>query len=237
MGLSDESIDQIVRMAEIARSNVNTRKSGKNIDFETDNFILKVGGKCFKLVAVSGSPSLEDQIREEYEKIYDEKIESEKRMIYDEIAMFKEFAIQTIKNYDEMTKELNKKYNSCALMPDIDFSMAKRGLSIYKGRDGNIVWLYITIYSPDTLLCRSSSIRKEIPTTIRKKISTPIIISIETRESSVLSITTKTLTLDSFNHYHKTGMYDCWGTFHYQDVIINTPEDVLNVALTASRVL
>ena len=213
------------------------RREKYRIEKDTESMILIAGDRCFKIVAFKEAENPTALLREEY----DTKLEAEKMKILEqaekEVAEFKQFAESTLKQSESEILQLKERLKDAAVMPEITYEHAKAGLSVVRGRLGGLFWMYRTVYIPEFL-----GDNKLNPSIIKRMI-TPIIILIETsRGNQVVSISTRTLTLDYFRHYHRSNSHtstpgsDCWGSWYWNQRF-ETPDDVLKIAQTASNVL
>lgn len=204
-----------------------------------DVLVLKAGGQYFKLVAVKESSNIEDLLKEDYEKqliAEKEKLAAESKASVDE---FKQYAEHTLNEAQAEISKLQTRLRNSAPMPEIGYAHAKMGLSVVKGDQGRLIWLFNTIYSPQFV--------DNVPLSpsIVKKMITPMIIMIQTKGEDVLAVETRTLGLEPFRHYHRHGSAsgdrqpgsDCWGQWKWQGRKYKTVEDIVQLGKEASSVL
>ena len=200
--------------------------------------VLRVGtNRYFKLISVDEAPGFNDLIKEDYDRqlaAEKERITAESKSSIDEFMLY---AQSTLDQAQEEINKIQRKLKAANLMPEINYAHAKAGLSVVKGTEGSLLWLFNTVYNPQFVDQRPLS------SSIIKKMLTPIIIMITTRDSNVVTVETKTLGLDPFRHYHRNGSdsrrtpsSDCWGQWKHEKQW-KTPEDILSIAKEASNVL
>jgi hypothetical protein len=212
-------------------------------DVSLDNVSIRIGGVVYGLNKVSNDNiDIDSEIREEYrekltkvlsdlKKVVIEKMDQSKRLI-DTIKSDYEKMSNVLRNDYELKEiELQRKIQQSAPMPDIRREHAIKGLSVAKGdRPGEIIWLVRRTYWPKYID------RKPINATYIKKMITPIIIYIVTRDNYVTGVSTRQIgNLNYFSHYHQSSP-DCWGNW-VPPSTWNTADDILNIADQAVYVL
>jgi hypothetical protein len=217
------------------------REEPVQIDSQESNdaLVLKAGGQYFKLVAVKESSNIEDLLKEDYEKqltAEKERFAAEAKASIDE---FRQYAEHTLNESQQEISKLQSRLRSAAPMPEINYAHAKAGLSVVKGDQGRLIWLFNTVYSPQFV--------DNVPLSpaIVKKMVTPMVIMIQTKGEDVVAVETKTLGLDAFRHYHRHGSAsnqrspstDCWGAWKWSGRKFRTVEDILQIGKEASSVL
>ena len=200
--------------------------------------VLRVGNKkFFKLISVEEAPGFSDLIKEDYDR---QLLAEKERLAAESKSTVDEFMLYAQNTLDQAQEEINKIQRKLKLsnpMPEINYAHAKAGLSVVKGTEGCLLWLFNTVYNPQFVDQRPLS------ASIIKKVMTPIIIMITTKEDNVLMVETKTLGLEPFRHYHRNGSdtrrppsSDCWGQWKHAKQW-KTPEDILAIARESSNVL
>ncbi len=218
---------------------IKERKSKSEELDNSDNIFIKAGGQYFKLVTVQEASCVEDLLKEEYDKKYEQDKNDLIAQTNAAIEEFKAYAKSTLETGEKEIRTMREKLQNKSLMPEISYAHAKLGLSVVKGDRGSLLWLYHTIYNPQYVDHNPLS-----PVMI-KKLLTPIIIMITTTANNeVLGVETKTLAMDQFRHYHRlsaegrsrTTGSDCWGAWKHPKNY-TTVDDILQMARNAANVL
>lgn len=208
---------------------------------EANTVILKAGNQFFKMVAVTESSSIEDILREEYEARFEKEKKAMEVAGQEVISEFKAYANSILDQSREEIRVLKSRLMNSAPMPEITYGHARAGLSVAKGNDGELMWLFRTVYSPQYL--NIHHISHQIKPSLVKKMVTPIIILITTKNDTVVSVSTRTLDLEAFRHYHRMRSgrgrdlgSDCWGAWKHSKTW-KTADDILRIAKEAINVL
>lgn len=204
-----------------------------DLNFTPDETIsVRMGNKVLKFEVVETETTITDEIELEIKKKYQDKLSEIQKYISEKYSEMEE-AFDYYKNeYDQKEKELNKKLKESNIMPDITTDHANQGLSVVKGSNGNLVWLYRGIYWPKYVD------EKPIDPKYSKKMITPIIIIIETDEYNVVSVKTRTFVdMIQFEHYHRYGGGDCWGSWNPSTETWKTIDDIIEIGKRAIGIL
>jgi hypothetical protein len=201
------------------------------------SLVLKIDDRYFKLVGVEEAPSMKDLLKDDYDKRFEEenhKIAAELESVVEE---YKQYASKILKQGEDEINKLKLKLSTSVIMPEITYAHAKAGLSLAKGEGGRTLWLYHTVYAPQYYG------EEPINPVLVRKMVTPIIILITTRDDDILSVETRTLGLEYFRHYHRSGSErsrhvgsDCWGGWAHPKKFTTT-DDILKCAKEAANVL
>lgn len=198
---------------------------------ETNGAFLKINDRMIKLSVVSNEPINEiNIIKKEFSEKLQKQQEIIKVKITNEINELEKFYQSLKSEYDRKNKKLDEKIKNKEIMPKIEFSDSQKGLSITKTSNNNLCWLVQGIYWPKYVD------GKKINAKYSKKMITPVIYMIETKDDIILNVSTrKTVGLDYFSHYHQSNP-DCWGDWKYPKKW-ETPSDIINIARQAESVL
>ena len=234
-------------MAEVGKYHGDTDKKFKTVEEESidigdingESLIFKVAGRYFNLVAVKETSNIDEILKENYE----EKLSSEKERILAKcnaaVEEFKAYTKHVLEVGEQEISELQRRLRNSSPMPEISYAHAKAGLSVVKGENGNMIWLFRTVYNPQYVEDR------QLSKSMVKKLLTPMIIMITTRKEEIIGVETKTLALEAFRHYHRLSAGsrrrspggDCWGNWKWARTKFSTPDDILRIAREASNVL
>jgi hypothetical protein len=210
-----------------------------NVTDNNDQILMMMAGKYFKMVAVQESSNIEELMKEDYER----QLTAEKDRLATECETtmneFKSFAEHTLREGELEIQKLHERLRNSAPMPEIGYDHAKAGLSVVKGEAGRLMWLFHTIYAPQFLN------NAPLSPAITKKMITPMIIMIQTKDDDVVGVETRTLNLDYFRHYHRHGSdsrrqtpgSDCWGQWKWHGRKVKNADEVLMIAREAANVL
>lgn len=201
-------------------------------DIQSQGLTLRIGGRVVKFEMTEEVSLPEEEIRKEYAAKLSEKLQSIKSVLNEKMSEMAYMADEARRDYEKKEKQLNDKLKAAKPMPDISFDHAKAGLSVVKGGGaGELFWMYQGIYWPKFVD------GKPILPAYVKKMITPITLVISTKDSKVVSVTTrKTIGLAKFDHYHNTGSGDCWGSWNPKPTW-STPDDILSICREAMAVL
>ena len=198
---------------------------------KTNGMTLRMGNKLITFKSIEESSiSVEDEIRAELR----EKINSQQKIIRDKInnkiSEMIEYFNQIKREYLRKERELKKTLENSQIMPNVTFNHARRGLSVLKGNGRETIWLVQGVYWPKTID------GKLIEKKFSKKMISPVVFMIKTRDKKVLDISTRQpIGLDYFQHYHQS-QPDCWGHWHHPDSF-ETPDDIIKIGREAEAVL
>ena len=138
-------------------------------------------------------------------------------------------------------RNLAAKYNNAAMMPDITYDHAKKGLMVVRnaGKNDELLWLFRGRYQCKFFKKSRAKKSKAIDKTLRKRLVKDIIIRVRTRGINVVEVTTHNPDADMspFWHYHKmSATSDCWGSWT-RPSSWSTPDDIIRCAKDALAVL
>jgi hypothetical protein len=215
---------------------------------KSEGVTLSFGGKTFKFtdLEVIQDESVEEKLRREFK----EKLNSQQQRIRDKInAKINQLLLMhqnKQQEFDRKERQLKRKYEQAALMPDINESHMLKGLSVVKGTNNDeLIWIFRAKYNPRFILVTGNTRnkqRKALPSRLVNRMRKDMLILIKTKGKKITSVHTKKAendgmrTLDDFPHYHQQGGGDCWGTWnHPRDW--NTPDDIIRIAKEAEAIL
>ena len=203
-------------------------------DINLGEVVLRIGGKICKLSIVSDSESdtIVDNMKREYREKVSEKLSKIGELVNTRLQDYKN-VIDSIRN--ELTRkesEYASKLINLVSMPDITWEHAKCGLSVVRGSGaGSLRWIARRTYNPRYID------RKPLKPAIVKKMTTPVIIVINTTHEKVTKVAVRKIgDLTPFMHYHHSGDGDCWGDW-YPKATWESPYDIISIADDAIAVL
>lgn len=231
---AEELKDQI----ETIRGNVFPIIDGVTVgEVATEGISMRVGNKLVKFAVESVQELPVDEMITELKKKFNEKLIYIKELFNKNTSELI-FSIERSKReYEEKERVLTRRLSEANIMPDISFKHSKQGLSIVRGDgdfggSGYLVWLYQAVYFPKFVDHKPID-----PKFIKNKLMTPITIAVVTKDDKVTEVRVfKTMTLEKFDHYHRSGGGDCWGNWSY-DKNWKTPDDIIRIAKRAEAVL
>jgi hypothetical protein len=137
--------------------------------------------------------------------------------------------------------QLQERYNNAAMMPDITYDHAKKGLMVVKnaGVHDELLWLFRGKYMVKFFKKSRVKKPKAIEKTLRRRLVKDIILRIRTKGSQIVEVTTHNpdANMSAFWHYHKMDSEsDCWGQWN-KPSNWSTPDDIIYCAKDALAVL
>lgn len=225
--------DQLKKRAEKDVEYMFSQLDGVDVDaIKTEGVTVRVGNKLMKLELVSEDPlSVEDEIRKEFREKLTSQLQKIKERINTKITEMSEFVSTIKREYERKEKDLQERLNKSQPMPDVNYTLASKGLSVAKGNyKDEIIWLVQGIYWPKYV--------DYVPIESRysKKMLSSVVFMIETTRDKIMRVSTrKPLGLDYFSHYHQSSP-DCWGNWKHA-AKWKKPEDIIQVAREAEVVL
>jgi hypothetical protein len=210
---------------------------------KSEGISLTFGGKTFKFteLEVVENTALEEKIRKEFRERLNEQQQRIREKINAKINQLLVMQSTKAQELERKEQELIRKYRNVAAMPEITTEHLAKGLSVarpsYNERD-KLCWLYACKYNPKFIKIREG--RKKLPDDFVNRMTKDIVIKIETKSNSVVSVEVmkyKEGRIDPFDHYHKTVHGgDCWGKWTKPSTW-NTPDDIIRIAKAAEAVL
>jgi hypothetical protein len=198
-------------------------------DLKSDGFTVRSGNKVLKL-SVTGEYSLdkmEEEIKEEYKEKLSKNLANINRIIIKKLDDMSKFVSSIKKEYEDKTEKLEKRLESSEIMPNITPEHGNQGLSLTKGYDGRLIWMFQSVYWPKYVDNR------KIEESYSRRLINHIIITVETLGNSVMSVgVKKPIGLGDFDHYHR----NCWGNWKHTKEW-KTPDDIIRICKEAEVVL
>lgn len=212
-------------------------------DIKTTGLSLNLGGKTFRFsdMEVIEDENLEDKIRGEFR----EKLNAQQQRIRDKInTKINQLLTMHQQKQNELERkerQLQERYNNAAMMPDITYTHAKKGLMVVKneGVHDELLWLFRGKYQAKFFKKSRARKPKAIDATLRRRLVKDIIIKIRTKGSQIVEVTTQNpdASMSPFWHYHKmSNDSDCWGSWS-RPSSWSTPDDIVFCAKDALAVL
>jgi len=225
--------DELSKKAQESLKSMFDDLEGINIDdIKSSGITIRSGDKLIKLEVVMEEPvTIETEIREEFRLRLREKLQEIKLRLNVKITEMVEMTSRIRMEAERKEADLKNQLRLSAPMPEVNFDLAKRGLSVVKGRDrGELVWLVRAVYAPKFVN------QKPIEPKYAKKLLTNIIILVRTVGQKVTEVSTRQIHgLEYFSHYHQQRP-DCWGNYRYRKDWA-TPADILKIARDSEAVL
>jgi len=198
-------------------------------NINSDNIVVRIGNKVCKLVVVETN---EIDINEEIKNKVRDRLQSIKNFLQSKMSEVMSIVDAVKDEYYRKERMLEDRLRNSSPMPDVTWEHAVKGLTVTRGNNGDLIWYVRGLYWPKMYN------NQEIEFSFSKKMATPVIFVITTRDKSVLNVSTRRVSdLSPFQHYHMiTNGTDCWGYWKYQSTW-NTPNDIINIAREAEAVL
>jgi hypothetical protein len=212
-------------------------------EMETSGLSLNLGGKTFRFseVEVIEDENLEEKIRTEFRAKLNSQQQRIREKINTKINQLLTIHQQKQNEFDRKERSLQAKYNNAAMMPDITYDHAKKGLMVVKGSDNNhdeLHWLLRGRYQVKFFLKSRAKKAKAIKRDLRARLIKDIIVKVKTKGSSIIGVSTHSpnATMSSFPHYHQMTHGDCWGSWKHPSSW-SSPDDIIRCAKDALAVL
>ena len=212
-------------------------------EMETSGLSLNLGGKTFRFkdFEVIEDENLEDKIRTEFRAKLNSQQQRIREKINTKINQLLTIHQQKQNEFDRKERSLQAKYNNAAMMPDVTYDHAKKGLMVIKGSDSNhdeLHWLLRGRYQVKFLKKSRAKKAKAIKRDLRSRMIKDIIVKVKTKGSSILGVTTHSpnSTMSAFPHYHQMTSSDCWGSWKHPKSW-SSPDDIIKCAKDALAVL
>lgn len=204
---------------------------------DTPDSLIKVrhGNKIFSYKVENVEEEFDiDSVKSEVKEIYAQRLAEIKTKVTEYIQEFKFIFDKEKKKVEDIKKELERKLQSCNIMPEITEDHLRKGLSVVKG-NGNesFTWSYKTVYHPKIYNDRV------IDPAQSKKMITPINIVIKTTGDRIVKVVVmRSVGWSKFEHYHSMGSdSDCWGDWKPNTHSYKTPDDIIDIGKHAVSVL
>lgn len=212
-------------------------------NIQSSGLSLSFGGKTFQFkdLQVIEEDDLEEKMRAEFR----DKLNSQQQRIREKInTKVNQLLTMHQQKQNELERKergLQAKYNNAAMMPDITYSHAKKGLMVVRneGKNDELLWLFRGRYQCKFFLKSRAKKIKAIDKTLRRRLVKDIIIRVKTRGSQIVSVTTHNpdAEMSPFWHYHKmSATSDCWGTWKHPSGW-TSPDDIIRCAKDSLAVL
>ena len=219
---------------------MDTTIGGFNLDdVRSKGMTIRIGGKVVTLAITEETTLPEEEIREEYRKLVNERLGVIKGALNEKVSELSYMVEQAKQDFEEKERALQQRLSEANLMPDITHEHARQGLSVVKGSarhrgEGDVLtWLYQGVYWPKFYDGRP------IDPKYSKRLVTPVTLEVVTRGDTVVSlILKKTIGLEKFQHYHgfEDSHADCWGDYHAPSNW-TSPSDIIAMGRNAMAVL
>lgn len=204
--------------------------SGISIDdIKSNGFTIRSGSKILKLSVLEeiSIDNIEDDIRKELSKKLSDRLQKIGETIKKKLDDMSSFVSSIKKEYEDEKEKLERRLESNEIMPNITYEHARQGLSLTKGSNGRLVWMFQSVYWPKYIDNRV------IDSSYSKRLINHIIITVETLGDSVMKVgVKKPIGLGDFNHFHT----NCWGHWKHNPKW-KTPDDIINICKEAEVVL
>jgi hypothetical protein len=204
---------------------------------------LSFGGKTFKFkdLQVVENEDLEEKMRHEFREKLNAQQQRIREKINTKVNQLLTMHQQKQNELERKERNLAAKYNNAAMMPDITYDHAKKGLMVVRnpGKNDELLWLFRGRYQCKFYLKARAKKVKAIDKTLRRRLVKDIIIRVKTRGNQVLKVSTHNpdASMSAFMHYHKmSNNSDCWGSWRHASNWSN-PDDIILIAKDALAVL
>lgn len=203
----------------------------------SEGMTVRIGGRVVKLEITEEITLPEDDIRAEYSAKLTEKLQRIKEVLNEKMSEMTYMVEQNKQDFEEKEREMQARINSANLMPDINYSHARAGLSVVKNNprangEDVMTWLYQGVYWPKFVD------GNPIEPKYSKRMISPVTLEIITEKDRVSRVVVrKTIGLSKFEHYHSMdSSSDCWGQWsprsHWKSA-----DDIMAVGREAIAVL
>ena len=212
-------------------------------EIKTTGLSLNFAGKTFKFtdMEVIEDEDLEEKIRGEFRSKLNSQQQRIREKINTKINQLLTMHQQKQNELERKERSLQEKYNNAAMMPDITYDHAKKGLMVVKneGNHDELLWLFRGRYQAKFFLTSRARKPKAIKKDLRRRLIKDIIVRIKTRGSQIIEVYTcnPDARMSAFSHYHKmSSNSDCWGSWHHP-TSWSDPTDIIRCAKDALAVL
>lgn len=212
-------------------------------EMETSGLSLNLGGKTFRFsgIEVIADENLEEKIRTEFRAKLNSQQQRIREKINTKINQLITIHQQKQNEFDRKERSLQAKYNNAAMMPDITYAHAKKGLMVIKGSTSDhdeLHWLLRGRYQVKFFKKSRAKKAKAIKRDLRARLIKDIIVKVKTKGSGIIGVSTHNpnATMSAFSHYHQMTHGDCWGTWKHPSSW-SSPDDIIACAKDALAVL
>ena len=212
-------------------------------EMEASGLSLNLGGKTFRFsgVEVIEDENLEEKIRTEFRAKLNTQQQRIREKINTKINQLLTIHQQKQNEFDRKERSLQAKYNNAAMMPEITYEHAKKGLMVIRGEGSNhdeLHWLLRGRYQVKFFKKSRAKKAKAIKRDLRNRLIKDIIVKVKTKGSAILGVTTHSpnATMSAFPHYHQMTHSDCWGSWKHPKNW-STPDDIIRCAKDGLAVL
>lgn len=207
-------------------------------DIKTEGLSLNFGGKTFRFkdLEILEEENTEEKIRKEFREKLNSQQQRIREKINTKINQLLTMHQQKQNELDRKERQLQEKYNNAAMMPDITYDHAKKGLMVIKnsGRHDELLWLFRGKYQAKYFKKARARSNKAISKDLRRRLVKDIIVRVKTRASQIIDVSVHNpdSTMSDFSHYHR----GCWGSWKHPSRWSN-PDDLVRCAKDALAVL
>lgn len=212
-------------------------------DIESAGLSLSFAGKTFQFkdLQVIEEDDLEEKMRAEFRDKLNQQQQRIREKINTKVNQLLTMHQQKQNELERKERSLAAKYSNAAMMPDITYDHAKKGLMVVRnpGKNDELLWLFRGRYQCKFFLKSRAKKAKAIDKTLRRRLVKDIIIRIKTRGTQVVQVSTHNpdAEMTPFWHYHKmSSTSDCWGTWKNASSW-SDPNDIIHIAKDALAVL
>jgi hypothetical protein len=212
-------------------------------EIKSTGLSLNFAGKTFKFtnMEVIEDEDLEEKIRSEFRSKLNSQQQRIREKINTKINQLLTMHQQKQNELERKERSLQEKYNNAAMMPDITYDHAKKGLMVVKneGNHDELLWLFRGRYQAKFFLKSRARKTKAIKKDLRTRLVKDIIVRIKTKGSQIINVNTRNpdASMSAFYHYHKMSSdSDCWGSWKHPSSWSN-PTDIIRCAKDALAVL
>lgn len=212
-------------------------------DIKTEGLSLNFGGKTFRFkdLDIVEEKSLEEKIRGEFRGKLNTQQQRIRDKINTKINQLLTMHQQKQNELDRKERQLQDKYNNAAMMPDITYTHAKKGLMVVKneGSHDELLWLFRGKYQCKYFKKTRARKPKSIAADLRRRLVKDIVLRIRTKGKQIVEVSTHNpdANMTAFWHYHKmSSESDCWGQWNHPERY-DSPDDIIYCAKDALAVL
>lgn len=205
---------------------------------KTEGLSLNFGGKTFRFkdLEIVEEENLEEKIRTEFREKLNSQQQRIREKINTKINQLLTMHQQKQNELDRKERQLQEKYNNAAMMPDITYDHAKKGLMVVKnsGRHDELLWLFRGKYQAKYFKKSRAKKNKSISKDLRGRLVKDVIVRIKTKGTQIIDVAVRNpdTTMSNFDHFHT----NCWGSWKHPTRYSN-PDDIVRCAKDALSVL
>jgi len=202
-------------------------------DVSLDQITMRIGGRIvkFQVIGDANATSIETEIRKEYSDKLTKKLGTISEVINNKMNEVTSLVSQMKSEFERKERQLSDRMKNLSPMPEVDYSYARKGLSVFKWERGEVAWLVRGKYRPLMID------HKPIKPSQAKKLENDIYYMITTKDDKfITSVSTRRVSdLELFSHYHQARP-DCWGKWVWPKEY-KSPQDLIDIARNAEGVL